>query len=290
YESATDSPDHPRLFDLLFDARAFWRDWKSGLGSGADGIGYWNGPSIAIGLTAGQSSVFRRLVRHQRARRLEPREADHLGEIDPGAYDSAFWLAEDGQVDNRALVSVLVETLKALGTTFETRSVGEGKIDPAQLACDVVVDARGWRSPGMTPVKGTALSLAPDSRLPRCVVRWGRNYLVPKADRVVLGAHAMKGLSDTSVDDAIIGELMEEGAELYPAIRDIEVLETWSGVRPRSADGAPVLGWIQPGVFQVGGLYRDGVLLAPLLGEWAARSILGEAADPLAEAFDLSRF
>lgn len=290
YEAATDAPEHVGMFELLSEARDHWDHWLADAwGPDPAAIGFVAGPSVALGQTAGQAGVFRRLVKHGRAQQLDRGELEELATIDMSAVAGGFWTFRDGQVDNRALLGWLRDALLEQGVTFDTRQVSDAELAPGALGADAVVDARGWRAPSCKPVKGTALALSPHPGLPHCVVRWGRNYLVPKADRVILGAHAMAGLVDTSVDTAIVAELVEEAAEVFPAVRECEVLEAWSGIRPQTRDGAPLLGWVSDGVYQVGGLYRDGVLLAPLLGYWAACQILGEPPAELATMFDPAR-
>jgi len=290
YEAATDAPEHVGMFELLCEARDHWDRWLAeAWGPDPSEIGFVAGPSVALGQTAGQAGVFRRLVKHGRAREMTPSELEDLSAIDSSAVAGGFWTLRDGQVDNRALLGWLREALLAQGVRFDPRQVSDAELALGALDADTVVDARGWRAPSCKPVKGTALAVSPHPGLPHCVVRWGRNYLVPKADRVVLGAHAMAGIVDTSVDTAIVAELVEEAAEVFPAVRECEVLEAWSGIRPQSRDGAPLLGWVSDGVYQVGGLYRDGVLLAPLLGQWAASQIMGEPPADLAATFDPAR-
>jgi glycine/D-amino acid oxidase-like deaminating enzyme len=43
------------------------------------------------------------------------------------------------------------------------------------------------------------------------------------------------------------------------------ILETWTGLRPATPDGLPILGPSNvPGVYYATGHYRNGVLLAPM--------------------------
>lgn len=289
YEAATDSPGHPDLFKLLDGARDHWQLVQGILGLNPGRIGLVEAPSVALAVSPGQASVFRRLEKHGRARALGATDWAGMGEINPEGFRAAFWLPRDGQVDNRSLMECLWYEIRLLGAGIVCRSVEPAEVSASDLDADCLVDARGWRSPGMTPVKGTALALAPHPGLPGRVVRWGHNYLVPKEGRVVLGAHAMPGLADTSVDPAVVEELLEEAALVFPAVRRTSVLETWSGIRPRSADGAPVLGWVGEGHYRLGGLYRDGFLLAPLLADWAASDILGKPLPELAKRFSATR-
>ncbi|MEN0078899.1 MAG: FAD-dependent oxidoreductase [Pseudomonadota bacterium] len=292
YEAATDAPEHPGLFELMFAARAHWDTWwREDLKVSMERIGFSPGPSIALCRSAGEASLFGRLVRHGRATRATGDELAAFGVPGESDVTAAFLLPGDGQVDNRRLVEALSEALEARGVTVRRPAAdGDGELDPADFDGDVVVDARGWRGAGAYPVKGTAVSVARAPGMPTSVVRWGEMYVVPKADRIVVGGQTFPGLSDTSVDPAMVAHLLNAAGEVLPAFRDARVIEAWSGVRPRSRDGGPILGWTCPGVYQVGGLYRDGILLGPLLGRWAAADILGEGKPPLAARFAPERF
>ncbi|MCI4646192.1 MAG: FAD-dependent oxidoreductase [Hyphomonadaceae bacterium] len=291
YETSTEGPAHPGMFNLLFAARDYWQDWVCGNKAGPDAvkIGLQTEPLIALATTSGEAAAFARQIKFGRARALNDTETAALEPICARPINAAVAMPRDGQVDNRALVSWLIEDLSARSIEPKRQSVRDDELIPETLSVDIVVDTRGWAMPGMTPVKGTAIALAPDPGLPQRLVRWGRNYLVPKAGRIVLGAHAMPGLSDTSVDPGIVAELLAEASEMFPAVAKAQVLETWSGVRARLPDGAPVLGWRKPGQYVLGGLYRDGVLLSPLLAAWAAQEILGGDVPDLAQGFGPTR-
>jgi len=84
-------------------------------------------------------------------------------------------------------------------------------------------------------------------------------------------------------------------AELTPAVASLAVADSWAGLRPRAADGLPVLGESTDvrGLFYAAGFYRNGILLAPATGELVADLITGgaTAADPrVLEAFSPARF
>jgi glycine oxidase len=97
------------------------------------------------------------------------------------------------------------------------------------------------------------------------VIRTPELYLVPRGDgRVVIGASVEHAGFDKSVQETTIQTLLDRAASLWPPIRGTEIVETWAGLRPGSADGLPVIGtcggencWIASGHF------RNGILLAP---------------------------
>ena len=200
----------------------------------------------------------------------------------PAGEEEMLELPLDGQVDNRAVITALVHLLEARGVDFH-------RGDLKGVIGGIIVDARGWQGPGASPVKGTAVSLAPHVGLPDRVVRFGNRYLAPKAGRVVLGAVSQAGISDTRVSEEDVQALLGDAAKLYPAVRETEVLERWSGVRPRAQDGLPILGWARTNRYLIGGYFRNGVLLAPLMGQWAASHILDGALPPEAIPFSPDR-
>jgi glycine/D-amino acid oxidase-like deaminating enzyme len=69
------------------------------------------------------------------------------------------------------------------------------------------------------------------------------------------------------------------------------IAETWIGFRPGTPDGLPVIGkGSAEGVIVAGGLFRNGILLGPLVGEIAAALAMGETPAYDLKAFDPARF
>ena len=101
-----------------------------------------------------------------------------------------------------------------------------------------------------------------------------------------------------SYDPAVtVGGLMHcfnAACRLVPGIKDLEVEETWSGLRPTTPDKAPILGetpW--ENVHVAGGYWRNGVLLAPKTSQLIVDSIEGRLSDSdsvLLSAFKWDRF
>jgi glycine oxidase len=66
---------------------------------------------------------------------------------------------------------------------------------------------------------------------------------------------------------------------MAPAVAALEVEDSGAGLRPRAADGRPVLGESADvkGLFYATGFYRNGILLAPDSGEIIADLLTGGA-------------
>lgn len=286
FEAATEAHEHPRLHELMFAAREEWDKWLGEAGApAAEAVGYRREPIIALATTPGEAAVWKRQAKFGRARVLEAGEFAPLGAPRDGAILLAAELLSDGQVDNRALIGALLAEAQALGVEVFAHTPLDPDSAPDKMSGSVIVDARGAAIPGMLGVKGTTLALAPHPGLPGRVVRWGELYLVPKADRVILGASMKPGLYDRRVDREMVAALRDEAGEVFPAVLEAELLDAWSGVRPRAHDGAPVLGWTGDRRYVLGGGYRNGILLAPILARWAGAELSGEALPELAEAF-----
>jgi len=75
----------------------------------------------------------------------------------------------------------------------------------------------------------------------------------------------------------LLDTVWEKAKAFFPALAQAEILETWSGKRPRpEGQAAPVIEYLQGynNVILATGHYRNGVLLAPATAEWVKGLIL----------------
>jgi glycine oxidase len=144
--------------------------------------------------------------------------------------------------------------------------------------------------PPIKPIKGEMLSVAPREvgRLPRHIV-WGSGvYMVPRADRLLIGATSVDAGFDTSLTDSGAEHLSKNARRLMPETAEWGVTERWAGLRPMSADGLPLLGRTAlGGLFIATGQYRNGILFAPAIAQLMSRIILED--DVEIAAFDPRR-
>jgi glycine oxidase len=218
----------------------------------------------------------------------------------------------DHQVDNRALLSALLEANRAAGVAFERSTVTAVAAGPAlvlsdgrRLRPDQVVLAAGVGlsdiagldadpRPQVRPVKGHILRLGPApgsaapllSRTVRGLVRGHSVYLVPRRDgSLVVGATVEERGVDTIVQAGAVHELLCDARAIVPGVDELELLEAAAGLRPGTPDNTPRIGW--SGVDDVvvaTGHYRNGILLAPLTAA-AVVDVLGRRPlAPLLEA------
>jgi len=99
----------------------------------------------------------------------------------------------------------------------------------------------------MAPIKGQMLSLRPVGKgqpSPLSRVIFADNcYLIPKADgRIIVGATVEPGKWGLEVTAGGVHELTTRALRVCPALGELEVEETWAGLRPTTPDTLPVLG------------------------------------------------
>jgi glycine oxidase len=142
------------------------------------------------------------------------------------------------------------------------------------------------------PVKGHIARVEAPAGLLRRIVKRGPRYAVPREGAgVLLGTTAETVGFDRTVDPKAIAAILEACARLVPALAGARAVETWAGLRPRLADGAPAIGAVpsRPGLFVATGHFRNGILLSEVTGRMVADAVLGRH-DPRAAAFSPERF
>ena len=154
-------------------------------------------------------------------------------------------------------------------------------------------DLKGLNPPvPVFPRRGQILSLGMPSGAIHHILRWQHSYLVPRATgELVVGATNEDAGFDLSTTPAGLGQLLNEAQAISSQVGNYPILEIWTGLRPATPDGFPVLGQSAlPGVYYATGHYRNGILLAPITASIMSDLIENhEPALPM-EPFAPSRF
>ena len=227
------------------------------------------------------------------------------------AIEAAIW-RPGGNVDNRRLCRALEISVRRQGVEIRTGSevrtivVENGRVNGValgddRLAADLVVVAAGaWsgqlagdlRLP-IVPQRGQILALDRGPvNLRQVILASDDPYLVPRADgRIVVGATREFAGWDASHTAAGIAGLLTRAIRIVPAFADRPIQEMWTGFRPISPDGIPLIGPGQAeGLFVCTGHGPHGI--SPLPGTIALLSalIFGEEPPIPARAFRPDRF
>jgi glycine oxidase len=243
------------------------------------------------------------LLTARELRTLEPSLAPGL----PGGLLAEF----DHQVDPRLLHAAQLRaaldlgvTIHASGAHVETRdgrATGVILDDGTALAAGAVVLAAGaWSgqlaSVGVRPVKGQTLRL----RLPgaarlthvvRATVKGSQVYIVPRADgRLAVGASSEEVGFDLTPRAGAIYEMLRDAQSVVPELSEAVLEEVCTGLRPGSADNAPLIGRSDvAGLLHATGHYRNGILLTPVTADAIAQLVAEGAVPDVVAPFAPSR-
>ena len=236
-------------------------------------------------------------------RRLTPPELPGLEpELKAGGYD-AFFVAEDS-VDPVLLIRAALRAAELAGVEIRAgcairqmrwlKSEVEVLTDNGMLKAKAAVNCMGaWSGSPVKPRKGQMLYLQPPRPgLPEHVVRGPGAYIVPRSSGKILVGTTVEDVGfDKSVDSAVLRKLHQAAAKYLPELESAPVVESWAGLRPGTPDDLPVIGpTTERNVFMASGLFRNGILLAPLTGRIVADMVMERPAELDISAFTPSRF
>ena len=127
----------------------------------------------------------------------------------------------------------------------------------------------------VSPRKGQILSLTSSPPGFTRMIRWDHVYLVPRrSGELVVGATNEDVGFDRSITPAGIGGLLEKAQQLSSHLSRLPIGEIWTGLRPASPDGLPIIGNAAlEGLIYATAHYRNGILLAPITAA-VVRSLL----------------
>ncbi len=221
---------------------------------------------------------------------LETVDTDRIREIEPELADKftiGLYFADEGQIDNRDLLTSLGATLDARGARFNFRTKA-GAIEPRRVnlggtwtAFDWIIDARGMGAKedlkDLRGVRGEIIRVhAPDVHLSRPVRLMHPRYpiyIVPRPQSVyVVGATVIEADDDSQISIRSTLELLSAAYSLHPGFAEGRVIETLANRRPAFPDNLPRV-YCRQGLIRINGLFRHGFLLAPAMAEFATHYI-----------------
>lgn len=85
---------------------------------------------------------------------------------------------------------------------------------------------------------------------------------------------------------------MRRAMRFFPALKDVNIIRAFAGLRPFTPDGIPVIGEVEklPGFFVAAGHEGDGIALAPITGKLMAELLVQGKSSYSLEAFSPNRF
>jgi glycine oxidase len=228
----------------------------------------------------------------------------------------ALWSPREAHVQSGRLALAFARAASALGARIETGVEVTGLLQQAgcvrgvetlrglRRAGAVVLCTGAWSArcagwlPGawplpVEPAAGQVLALERPASGLREILAAGPTYLVPKRDaRLLVGATQDRVGFDHRVTAAGLAQLLAGALALLPSLATCAFHGAWSGLRPATPDGLPIVGPLPgvSGLFVATGHFRNGILLAPITGELIADLLAGREPPDDARAFYPARF
>jgi glycine oxidase len=228
------------------------------------------------------------------------------------AIEAALWMPEEASVEPRLLLRATFAAARNSGA--QARSGAEvtslcmqnGRVTGVRLAGEeiqaghVVIAAGAYsgRIEGLaryaptSPVRGQMISLRAGAAAPRRVLRSEAGYVVPRGKgNLVAGSTLEEAGYRKEVTPEGLGKILAAAVGLAPSLREAEVADFWSGLRPDTPDHLPILGPCDvENLFFATGHYRNGILLAPATAEMLCDWITGRTQALPTSQFSPMRF
>lgn len=152
-------------------------------------------------------------------------------------------------------------------------------------------DPSGRASIPVHPVRGQIVALRMEGPPLTTLVCSDDVYLVPRPDgTVLLGSTVELAGFHKAVTAEAVERLIGAAVALVPGLKTARFVSAWSGLRPGTPDGLPLLGESGvPGLVLAAGHFRNGILLAPVTAGVIADLLTGGPARDLS-AFAVARF
>ena len=225
----------------------------------------------------------------------------------------AFYLPDEGVVNNRKLVHILSRALKfAEVPVYENVEVRNVQTDnfgarvhtsKGSFLCEKVLMCAGsWSGyipnpvaqvlQHVLPIGGQIIALK--NIIGSTIIYSSNVYLVPRRDGALLVGATVEppGFRHADRQNATVAgtlQLLNAACHLLPDLKNAPILDQWAGLRPGTPDGLPILGSTSVKNFYVAtGHYRNGILLAPVTAKLMTDCILNNIEPP--RAFSIERF
>ena len=216
-------------------------------------------------------------------------------DIASGLYENALLLPAVSQLNPARVVEGLCQLLLDAGvqlyrhTQVESLLQQQGQV--TGLRCshgDIDAEAVLWTTgawapeltllsnrlaaPPVRPVRGQAIAFdAAGINLEHIVIHQG-HYLIPRQDGTILAGSTLEEVGyNNDITPTAKDTLLQRSIAILPELKNKQILRQWSGLRPASTSGQPIIGAVADvsGLFVNTGHHRYGITMA---GTSAART------------------
>jgi len=209
-------------------------------------------------------------------------------------FSSALLLPNEASVEPQAILKQLAEKFLAAGGRWHYKQSvtevtgGNVHVNGRSQPFNWVVDCRGLGAreaiKGLRGVRGELLVLRakniPINYQVRLMHPRYQLYLVPRlsSQQLVIGATQIESENESSISVRSALELLSAAYSLHHNFADAEVIASHAQLRPAFTDQLPKI-CHRDQLTLINGLYRHGILLAPIITQMATQSILRQLND-----------
>ncbi len=260
--------------------------------------GYWNELGIECASVPSDALVSREPSLRSWSRR--PRGA-------------AWWVPGEAQVRPPRFLRALAEACRIAGVRLveqtpitdirsndSTAEVLDGNHRRHSADC-VVICSGAWTGQiakslrlqcSLVPVRGQMLLLKTDTPRLRSIVNVGHRYVVCRDDgHTLVGSNEEETGFELGTSNEVLDSLHQFAARLVPELESAPRIDAWSGLRPMTFDGFPMIGRVPDtrNLFVAAGHFRSGIHLAPATATVLADLICGQSPPIDLDAFSVGR-
>ena len=230
---------------------------------------------------------------------------------------SGLYTKNDGQVNNQKLVRALIqanknnnieiiENCEVKEYLIEDNKVKGVKTTNENYNADFVINAAGaWSSLISTglfpefdvfPIHGQIVCLQANKKILDKVIFasiLGKGgYVVPRLDNSIILGSTMEEIGfEKRITDEGINSIIKNCSDVVPEFKNLEIKETWSGLRPFASDKLPIIGKTKiKNLILATAHGRNGILLAPITAKAITEIIVNDNIIPEIRDFNLDRF
>lgn len=223
---------------------------------------------------------------------------------------SGWWVADEWQIRPPRLLQALRMACQSTGVQFvdntSVRQIGTADSGPRYRIgddwhdCDdLILCAGAWSGEvgeslglrhSIIPVRGQVLLLKTEKPELKSIINVGHRYLIPRDDgHVFVGSCEEETGFETGTTPKMLETFSQFAETLVPSLRNAERVAAWSGIRPMTFDGFPMIGRVpeHPQLFVAAGHFRSGWHLAPATAKCMAALVLGDSPAVSLDAFNI---
>ena len=135
-----------------------------------------------------------------------------------------------------------------------------------------------YMSPTIQCARYNVIKFHPETIKDETVLRLGSSMNIAQTEEgglLIGGTREFAGFEGENTLEAI-DTMMKRVLRFFPGLKDVHVIRYFSGFRPYTPDGMPLLGEVQalPGFYMAAGHEGDGIALSPITGQLIAELIV----------------